>query len=53
MIMKAGETNLFLYADDLKLYREIKADEEYRKITDQSWQTLWLDAIFPVKVPSG
>ena len=28
MVMKAGYTNLLLYADDLKLYREIKTDED-------------------------
>ena len=28
MVVKAGDTNLHLYADDLKLYREIKTDED-------------------------
>ena len=28
MVVKAGDTNLLLYADDLKLYREIKTDED-------------------------
>ena len=28
MVVKAGDTNLLLYADDVKLYREIKTDED-------------------------
>ena len=28
MVVKTGDTNLLLYADDLKLYREIKTDED-------------------------
>ena len=32
MVVKAGNTNLFLYADDLKLYRGIKTDEDEEKL---------------------
>ena len=28
MILKAGNANIYLYADDLKLYREIKSEED-------------------------